>query len=544
LQYPDPSDPYLGHLRNPTALLEAANGDILIADSDNNAIRRYSSDFVLKTLAGVENPVGATDGPLAQAKFRSPQHAIEAPSGVIYVADTYACTIRAISQGVVSTYAGAAGECAEVDGPRQQSRLFHPSCLALEPNGNLIVASWRGWVKRITADGVVTTFPLSPLLPITGLAVNSIGEIFVAAGGKVFRIALDGTRTIFSPGSYGRVQGMSFDGEGNLIVAGDSGLYRIDPAGVGTPFHTSLWRGLGVVTEPGGYLLVSDYSRDALIRFDRNARASLLNGRISSTGIVSPFGSLEGLSRLSDGRILATDFNGGAVRIAVPALPDRATIDQPMGPKEEPRTLRARPLTGSHHTWELLKRPRGSRAQPVTTTLGAATFTPDVEGFYTFRLTSTSGAGAASVSEVSFRTSAGFGSSFYTVEPCRVADSRGSYVIGSARPDWSTFVLLPGSCGIPPSARAVALNVTVPSPWTQGSLSVYPDIGSASPASTVSFGLSGPRAAQTIVGLSPEGQIRIDVDKGQLPGSFVHFIIDVAGYFDDSLPARPAHNVD
>jgi sugar lactone lactonase YvrE len=76
LQYPDPSDPYLGHLRNPTALLEAANGDILIADSDNNAIRRFSSDFVLKTLAGVENPVGATDGPIAQAKFRSPQHAI------------------------------------------------------------------------------------------------------------------------------------------------------------------------------------------------------------------------------------------------------------------------------------------------------------------------------------------------------------------------------------------------------------------------------------------------------------------------------------
>jgi hypothetical protein len=107
---------------------------------------------------------------------------------VIYVADTYACTIRAISEGVVSTYAGAAGECAEVDGPRQQSRFFHPSFLAFEPNGSLIVASWRGSVRRITADGEVTTFPLSPLLPITGLAEFHQGDLRRSSS-RVFKIA-------------------------------------------------------------------------------------------------------------------------------------------------------------------------------------------------------------------------------------------------------------------------------------------------------------------------------------------------------------------
>ncbi len=87
---------------------------------------------------------------------------------------------------------------------------------------------------------------------------------------------------------------------------------------------------------------------------------------------------------------------------------------------------------------------------------------------------------------------------------------------------------MPGRCGIPAEAGAVALNVIVTQPSAPGFLSLYP-LGIAPPlASTINFGPGQTRANNAIVQLGSGGSIV--VDNRQTSGA-THVILDVVGYF-------------
>jgi hypothetical protein len=121
---------------------------------------------------------------------------------------------------------------------------------------------------------------------------------------------------------------------------------------------------------------------------------------------------------------------------------------------------------------------------------------------------------------------------FYTVAPCRLADtrlaigSRGGPALqgGTER----TFVLA-GACGVPATATAVLANVTVVSPTASGSLTVYSTDSAAPLASTVTFSSGQVLSNNAVVGLAGDGSGRFTV-KPLLNGT-VDFVIDVSGYF-------------
>jgi hypothetical protein len=115
--------------------------------------------------------------------------------------------------------------------------------------------------------------------------------------------------------------------------------------------------------------------------------------------------------------------------------------------------------------------------------------------------------------------------SFYTVTPCRVTDTR------SGTPLWAnterTFTVA-GACGIPATAKAVSINVTVVAPTVAGDLRLYP-AGSPPPlTSAVNFKARQTRAVAAVVGLNG-GQLAIWDD--QETGGTVHLVLDVNGYF-------------
>jgi hypothetical protein len=119
---------------------------------------------------------------------------------------------------------------------------------------------------------------------------------------------------------------------------------------------------------------------------------------------------------------------------------------------------------------------------------------------------------------------------YYTVSPCRAADTRGSpgpfgapaLAAGASR----TFVLT-GRCGIPASAQAVAMNFTVAQPTAAGDLRIFPG-GSLLPlVSTMNYRPGRTRANNAIVPLGPSGEITVHVD--QASGT-VQLIMDVTGY--------------
>ena len=120
---------------------------------------------------------------------------------------------------------------------------------------------------------------------------------------------------------------------------------------------------------------------------------------------------------------------------------------------------------------------------------------------------------------------------YYTLTPCRVADTRdpaGPYGGPALSAGATRNFAMAGRCGIPAEADAVALNVIVTQPTAPGFLTLYPAGVSPPLASTINYGPGQTRANNAIVQLGV-GDF-LSVTCGQSSGT-THVILDVVGYF-------------
>ena len=97
--------------RDPQMVASDGSGNVYIADTGNNAIRKLANGTV-STLAGLPQTLGSADGTATTARFNSPNALAVDPSGAVFVADGGNCTIRKIESGMVSTVVGTARICA------------------------------------------------------------------------------------------------------------------------------------------------------------------------------------------------------------------------------------------------------------------------------------------------------------------------------------------------------------------------------------------------------------------------------------------------
>jgi len=140
----------------PSGVAAAPNGDIIISDTGNHAIRVMDDTYVI-TLAG-NGHSGYANGKETEARFNSPRAAVVAGDGTIYVADTMNHVIRRIdTQGNVTLFAGIPEIPGWADGTLETAQFFEPSGLALAPDGSLYVAdSANHSIRRITDGNVYT----------------------------------------------------------------------------------------------------------------------------------------------------------------------------------------------------------------------------------------------------------------------------------------------------------------------------------------------------------------------------------------------------
>ncbi len=124
-------------------------------------------------------------------------------------------------------------------------------------------------------------------------------------------------------------------------------------------------------------------------------------------------------------------------------------------------------------------------------------------------------------------------SSFYTVPACRLVDTRGANGVPIGGPALTGGIIrslhVGGQCGIPATAKAVAVNVTVTEAGARG----YLRVGVSDPAivfSTLNYQPGQTRANNAIVALDPAGNVAALAV--QSAGTTVHLIIDVSGYFE------------
>jgi hypothetical protein len=130
-----------------------------------------------------------------------------------------------------------------------------------------------------------------------------------------------------------------------------------------------------------------------------------------------------------------------------------------------------------------------------------------------------------------YEWSASTATAFYPIPPCRVLDTRlpaAAFQGPSLAANAQRAVVLVSRCGVPISAKAVAVNLSVTNPTATGDLRLFPG-GSTPPlVSAINYRASQTRANNAIGTLGPTGDLSILCD--QTSGS-VDVILDIGGYF-------------
>lgn len=177
----------------PKGVAVDASGNVYVADSGNNLIRKITAAGVVSTLAG-SGSQGSTDANGMAASFRGPSALVSNDLGNLYVADTYNNSIRKItSAGDVTTLAGS-GSPGATNGTGIGAKFYYPAGVTLDGSGNIYVADvFNDVIRKITAAGVVSTFAGSGNTGSTngsgttakfnlpnGVAIGASGNLYVA----------------------------------------------------------------------------------------------------------------------------------------------------------------------------------------------------------------------------------------------------------------------------------------------------------------------------------------------------------------------------
>ena len=194
---PDASVSTLAHgFSSPSDVTVDSAGNVIVADTGSHTIRRVDSAGTVTTVAGLAGNAGSADGTGSAARFSAPEGVAVDSAGNIYVADTGNHTIRKITPaGVVSTLAGQAGLSGTSDGVAGNARFQFPSDLALDASGNLYVADTDNHTIRFVspagATGTVAgqagatgatdgSGATARFYYPTGVAVDATGHVYVA----------------------------------------------------------------------------------------------------------------------------------------------------------------------------------------------------------------------------------------------------------------------------------------------------------------------------------------------------------------------------
>lgn len=288
-------------------------GNIYVADSRNNLIRKISADGMVTTLAGDGNQ-GSADGKGNAASFFFPAALAVDTHGIVYVADTHNSMIRKITpDGNVTTLAGRP-DTGTIKHPEALSRFDNPYGIAVDKAGNVFVSDWdKDQIKKVSPDGKVSVFAgtgdrglkdgpadsASFYLP-EGIALDQQGNLYVADtyNNRIRKITPDGMVSTLAgktkkgsangkgaAASFSHPDGIAVDRSGNVYVAdvGNNKIRKITPdgtvsdyAGTGKrgsdngPLNTaSFYRPFGLTIDGGGNLYVADYQNNLVRRIGK-----------------------------------------------------------------------------------------------------------------------------------------------------------------------------------------------------------------------------------------------------------------------------------
>ena len=345
-------------------------GNIYVADSSNDTIRRVAPGGIVTTLAGLVQGAGAADGTLNQARLFGPSGVAVSSSGNLYVADTYNNTIRKITtNGMVTTLAGLAASSGDVDGPGHVAEFNAPSGVATDSAGNIYVAdAGNNSIRKVTPAGVVTTILVgtgdtnAPFSAPSCVAMDAAGNLYFAESGNTIRKAtpngvvttLAGLRQLDALGNpiggnsdglgsaarFNRTSGLALDSAGNVYVAdkGNNSIRKLTPAGLVTTLAGSSQGSAdgsgsaarfsgpsGIAVDHVGYVYVADAGNGTIRKVTPDGQVTTLAGVALQTGsndglaTSAHFNSPSALAVDGAGNLYVSDTRNCAIRKVTPS---------------------------------------------------------------------------------------------------------------------------------------------------------------------------------------------------------------------------------
>lgn len=256
-------------LASPWSVAADGAGALFIADTESQRIRRVNSGGAIATIAG-DGTFGFSGdgGPATSASFRNPSGVAVDGDGNVFIADTSNQRVRRVDvTGTITTVAGNGNVGFSGDGGAATSaRLSNPQGVTVDGAGNLFIADTGNQrVRRVDPSGAISTVAGDGSLgfsgdggPATGaglanpigVASDRSGNLFIADSGnrRVRRVDLAGTITTVAgdgnsgfsgdggPATGARLRspvGVAVDGTGNLFIAdlANQRIRRVDVAG-------------------------------------------------------------------------------------------------------------------------------------------------------------------------------------------------------------------------------------------------------------------------------------------------------------------------
>lgn len=166
-------------LNLPSDTATLADGSILVADTDNDRIRRIAPDGTITTVAGTSRGFAGDGGSAVSAQLNQPRDVAFGTDGSILIADTGNNRVRRVAPGgIITTIAGDGQGLAGDGDPAVTAKLTAPFSVAALPNGGVLVAdTGNSRVRRIT--------PLGAIFTVAGTTGGLAGDGGLAKGSKL-----------------------------------------------------------------------------------------------------------------------------------------------------------------------------------------------------------------------------------------------------------------------------------------------------------------------------------------------------------------------
>jgi sugar lactone lactonase YvrE len=330
-------------------------GNLFIADTGNNRLRKVDTAGTITTIAGGGGNMGSASfsgdgGPATSAQLNSPSDVAVDPGGNLFIADTGNNRIRAVdTAGTITSVAGSGGfgGFGGDGGPATSAQLNAPSGVAVDTTGNLFIADNRnnrirkvdtaGTMMSVAGngtsgfggDGGPATSGQLDLYGNAGVAVDAAGNLYIADTGNERVRKVDTVGTITTVAGNGSCCGFSGDGgaatsaqlnyprsvtlnaAGNLFIADTSNnrIRTVDAAGIITTVAGggSPTDGLGdggpaasaqlnapwsVTADTAGNLFIADTGHQRIRKIDTAGTITTVAG--DGTVYCSPFGGCGG----------------------------------------------------------------------------------------------------------------------------------------------------------------------------------------------------------------------------------------------------------